>query len=199
MTMAPARAVTLIKPHTAARSGHREALPRWGIAVLVGLLVCCFFVPWLTAIFVPGRPTDMGSEPVPSVTSPTSRALWGVRLGFFAVGSFAGWFVARPINRALNRFLAGFNWVFDRLSAGYGRWSAACCASSLVLLVVYGGLLAMTVLGFKVVPKGFIPEQDKGYLVVNVQLPDGASLERTDRLVTELSQDRPKNRRASLT
>ena len=37
-------------------------------------------------------------------------------------------------------------------------------------------------------PKGFIPDQDKGYLVVNVQLPDGASLERTDRLVTELSK-----------
>ena len=46
----------------------------------------------------------------------------------------------------------------------------------------------MTGLGFHVVPKGFIPDQDKGYLVVNVQLPDGASLERTDRLVTKLSQ-----------
>ena len=46
----------------------------------------------------------------------------------------------------------------------------------------------MTGLGFKVVPKGFIPDQDKGYLVVNVQLPDGASLERTDRLVTRLSK-----------
>ena len=46
----------------------------------------------------------------------------------------------------------------------------------------------MTGLGFKVVPKGFIPDQDKGYLVVNVQLPDGASLERTDRLVTQLSK-----------
>ncbi len=45
--------------------------------------------------------------------------------------------------------------------------------------LVYGGLLALTGLGFKVVPKGFIPDQDKGYLVVNVQLPDGASLERT--------------------
>ena len=57
----------------------------------------------------------------------------------------------------------------------------------------------MTGLGFKVVPKGFIPDQDKGYLVVNVQLPDGASLERTDRLVSRTQQDRPGRPRASPT
>ena len=54
--------------------------------------------------------------------------------------------------------------------------------------MVYGGLLGLTALGFNVVPKGFIPDQDKGYLVVNVQLPDGASLDRTDRLVNRLSK-----------
>ena len=68
-----------------------------------------------------------------------------------------------------------------------------------MLLVVYGGLLALTGLGFHVVPKGFIPEQDKGYLVVNVQLPDGASLERTDRLVTRAQPDRPGRPTASTT
>jgi multidrug efflux pump len=56
------------------------------------------------------------------------------------------------------------------------------------VLLVYGGLLACTGLGFHLVPKGFIPDQDKGYLVVNVQLPDGASLARTDRLVTQLGK-----------
>src|SRR3954452_5244417 len=40
---------------------------------------------------------------------------------------------------------------------------------------------------FKVVPGGFIPEQDKGYLVVNAQLPDGASLERTDEIVRKMT------------
>ena len=92
------------------------------------------------------------------------------------------------MNAVLNRFLAGFNRVFDRLSSGYGTLVRGLLRVSVVLLVIYGGLLAMTALGFKVVPKGFIPDQDKGYLVVNVQLPDGASLERTDRLVTELGK-----------
>ena len=49
----------------------------------------------------------------------------------------------------------------------------------MVVLLVYGGLLALTYYGFTQVPGGFIPNQDKGYLIVNVQLPDSASLDRT--------------------
>jgi multidrug efflux pump len=58
---------------------------------------------------------------------------------------------------------------------------------SVIVLAVYGGLVGLTYVGFTTVPGGFIPEQDKGYLVVNMQLPDGASLERTDALVRQLS------------
>ena len=47
------------------------------------------------------------------------------------------------------------------------------------MLVVYGGLLALTYWGFTSTPTGFIPNQDKGYLIINVQLPDSASLDRT--------------------
>ena len=47
------------------------------------------------------------------------------------------------------------------------------------MLLVYVGLLGLTYYGFTNVPGGFIPNQDKGYLIVNVQLPDSASLERT--------------------
>jgi multidrug efflux pump len=58
---------------------------------------------------------------------------------------------------------------------------------SVVALLVYVGLIGLTFLGFRVVPVGFIPQQDKGYLVLNAQLPEGATLERSDRLVRELS------------
>ena len=50
---------------------------------------------------------------------------------------------------------------------------------SVLVLVVYGGLLYTTYWGFMESPAGFIPMQDKGYLLVNVQLPDAASVERT--------------------
>src|SRR5262249_46544897 len=50
---------------------------------------------------------------------------------------------------------------------------------SVIVLVVYVGLIGLTGFGFTRVPSGFVPSQDKGYLVTNIQLPDSASLERT--------------------
>src|SRR5207237_6874964 len=54
-------------------------------------------------------------------------------------------------------------------------------------LVTYAALLGVIVLGFRTIPTGFIPAQDKGYLIVAIQLPDGASLERTDAVVRRAS------------
>ncbi|HEX4609004.1 MAG TPA: efflux RND transporter permease subunit, partial [Urbifossiella sp.] len=55
-------------------------------------------------------------------------------------------------------------------------------------LLVYGGLLVLTYLGFRAVPTGFIPQQDQGYLVVNVELPEGASVERTERVMKRVAE-----------
>ena len=188
MTMAPARAVTLIKPHTPGHESQREALPRWGLAALIGFIAYALLASGVLSLLGVAA-GGHGQESEAAGESASSLALvWGVRLGIFALGTVLGWFIAPTANSVLNRFLAGFNWVFDRLSSGYGSLVRGLLRVSFILLLVYGGLLAMTAMGFKVVPKGFIPDQDKGYLVVNVQLPDGASLERTDRLVTELSK-----------
>mgnify|MGYP002782048681 CR=1 FL=1 len=48
-----------------------------------------------------------------------------------------------------------------------------------MVLLVYGGLLGLTYFGFNSLPTGFIPTQDKGYLVCSVQLPDATAIERT--------------------
>jgi multidrug efflux pump len=188
MTMAPARAVTLIKPHVHGQESHREALPRWGIALLIGYLVYWIVGPTVMAMAgLSAASAGHGAEAVEGHAGSTAAA-WGVWFVILGAGSVLGWFIAPQANAVLNKFLAAFNWVFDRLSDGYGAMVRGLLRVSFVLLLVYGGLLAMTALGFKVVPKGFIPDQDKGYLVVNVQLPDGASLERTDDLVTRLSK-----------
>jgi multidrug efflux pump subunit AcrB len=55
-------------------------------------------------------------------------------------------------------------------------------------LAVYGGLVWLTYWGFTKTPVGFIPQQDKGYLLVNVQLPDSASLERTDSVMRQVEK-----------
>jgi multidrug efflux pump len=188
MTMAPARAVTLIKPHVHGHASQREALPRWGLALLIGYLLYRLAGPIFMAMFGLSAPGGGHGAEAAEGHGPSLAALWSVRIVLVVVGSVLGWFIAPAANGVLNRFLAGFNWVFDRLSGGYGFLVRGLLRVSVILLLVYGGLLAMTALGFQVVPKGFIPDQDKGYLVVNVQLPDGASLERTDQLVTQLSR-----------
>ena len=59
---------------------------------------------------------------------------------------------------------------------------------SVIVLAVYGGLLYLTYFGFTHVPTGFIPPQDKGYLLVDVRLPDSASLERTQEVMKQIEQ-----------
>ena len=56
---------------------------------------------------------------------------------------------------------------------------------SVVVLLGYAGLLYLTYYGFAHTPTGFIPTQDKGYLLVNVQLPDSTSLEQTQRVMQQ--------------
>ena len=70
---------------------------------------------------------------------------------------------------------------------------------SAIVLLVYVGLLGLTGFGFTRSPRGFIPSQDKGYLIVNVQLPDSASLERTVDGDGEASRRSPWRRPASPT
>ena len=83
------------------------------------------------------------------------------------------------MNWALDHFFRGFNRVFERTTQAYGKTVGWCLRLSVIVLLVYVGLIGLTGFGFTRVPSGFVPIQDKGYLVVNIQLPDSASLERT--------------------
>jgi multidrug efflux pump len=86
-----------------------------------------------------------------------------------------GWFF-RPFNRA-------FAWSGDKYSSGV----ASVLRKSAVALVVYGGLVLLTAWSFKRMPTGFVPTQDKQYLVAFAQLPDGASLDRTEAVIRHMS------------
>ncbi|MDR3440917.1 multidrug efflux RND transporter permease subunit [Telmatospirillum sp.] len=85
-----------------------------------------------------------------------------------------------PLARPFVAFFRVFNRTFDRLAGGYGGLTRRLARISLLLLAVYGGLIALTGLEFYKTPKGFIPDQDQGYLITIIQLPPGASLARTD-------------------
>ncbi|HEY5777516.1 MAG TPA: efflux RND transporter permease subunit [Terrimicrobiaceae bacterium] len=97
------------------------------------------------------------------------------------------WF-ARIVDSGLGWFFRLFNKGFDRTTSGYTRVVGSTVRRTGIALVLYAGLLAMTWFGFRAVPTGFIPTQDSGYLIAFAQLPDGASLERTQSVMKRMSE-----------
>jgi HAE1 family hydrophobic/amphiphilic exporter-1 len=88
----------------------------------------------------------------------------------------------------LQPFYDGFNGLFRRMTGGYMSVATLFSRRLLLSVVALGGMtIAMGGL-FGVVPGGFVPEEDQGYFLVNVQLPDAASLERTDRVTRKVEQ-----------
>src|ERR1700741_1245341 len=102
--------------------------------------------------------------------------------------------LSRFIDTALGWFFRLFNRTFDLGIAGYGAVVRRLLRVSGLVSVVYIGLLALTGWLFQKVPGGFIPTMDQGYLVVFAQLPDGASLQRTEdvqRQIAEIGKNTP--------
>ncbi len=93
--------------------------------------------------------------------------------------------LTRGINFVLGWFFRLFNKGFDLATSAYGRSVGVFCRRSAIMLLLYGGLLFFTGKVFQAVPSGFIPTQDKGYLICFAQLPEGASLDRTQKVIAE--------------
>ena len=87
----------------------------------------------------------------------------------------------RLIEAAFRRFNVGFDWLSD----GYGKLTRRLVRGTAMVLILYLGLIGLTGVQFGRAPTGFIPEQDQGYLITVVQLPPGATLERTEAVVKE--------------
>jgi multidrug efflux pump len=96
------------------------------------------------------------------------------------------WF-GRGLDFVLGWFFRLFNRGFRGTTSAYTRAVRLALRLSVVVLVVYGGLLGLTYWGFTRLPSGYIPQQDKGYLLVSIQLPDATALERTQEVVTRIS------------
>jgi hydrophobe/amphiphile efflux-1 (HAE1) family protein len=96
--------------------------------------------------------------------------------------------LTRVINATLGWFFRGFNFAFERTTGAYAGVVRHVIRASVVALLVYVGMLYLTYEGFRRVPTGFIPLQDKGYLVASVQLPDSASLERTEEVMRRVEK-----------
>ncbi|MFO0807357.1 MAG: multidrug efflux RND transporter permease subunit [Gemmataceae bacterium] len=160
LTLSPALSAILLKPREDTR--HGEALPR---LIYVGL------GGWFGGMLFEFAITRM----VHDAMAPA----WWMYGSAIVLGALAGWLLTRPLNFVLGRGFRWFNFAFNRTTSAYTRAVGGLLRVSLLVLMIYGGLLGLTYLGFRSAPSGFIPQQDKGYLLVNLQLPDSSSSERT--------------------
>jgi multidrug efflux pump subunit AcrB len=181
LTLSPALTALLLRPRHAKkrRQGDTETkrqdpLPRVAFPLIGG---------WLAWQFLgPGMAEALSSFGSPSLLVSLSPYL------LFCLGAAVGWLVSRPLNWLLSGAFRSFNAGFDKATTGYVRLVSGLLRVSAVALVVYGGLLFLTYVGFANTPKGFIPAQDKGYLLVNVQLPDSASVQRTEQVMRRIEE-----------
>jgi multidrug efflux pump len=177
MTMTPARAASIFGSRKAGAHGDedKEALPWWFFGLVGGLAS----VWLLTPVFGEAGASATGEAPGLKATLATWRTYGLLFLPGAIAGGALGWFIIRPVNWVLGKLFRGFNRIFDRATQIYGIGVGWLLRLSAVVLVVYVGLIGLTGFGFSRIPTGFIPIQDKGYLLANIQLPDSASLERT--------------------
>ncbi|MEO7597932.1 MAG: efflux RND transporter permease subunit, partial [Opitutus sp.] len=96
--------------------------------------------------------------------------------------------LTRGMDFAFGWFFRPFNRFFEWASQKYSNGVARLLRLAVIALIIYVGLLGTTALLFKKVPAGFVPTQDKQYLVAFTQLPAAASLERTDNVVRRMSK-----------
>ena len=95
-----------------------------------------------------------------------------------------------PLTKLLDLLLGWLFWLFNTVfnwsTTAYTKFVSLLLRGSIVVLVVYGGLLVLTWSAFSRAPIGFVPDQDKGYLLLSVQLPDSASVQRTREILARI-------------
>jgi multidrug efflux pump len=94
----------------------------------------------------------------------------------------------RMLNRLFGWLFRPFNRWFGRSAGAYSGGVRFSLRHGAAMFLLYGGLLALTWTGFQVVPGGFIPVQDKLYLIGGVRMPEGSSLDRTEAVVKRMGE-----------
>jgi multidrug efflux pump len=174
LTLSPALSALLLRPRT---KGVFQALPWPAFVGAFGWAGYAFLapriLPYLQAAGVP-------------VDAPYLNAGYVAAAASIVAGGIVGFLAGKVLNPLFGWSFDLFNRGFDVATSFYTRIVAGLLRVSVLVLLLYGGLLGLTYWAFTRTPTGFIPAQDKGYLLVNVQLPDSSSLERTRRVMRQV-------------
>ena len=170
-----------LTPHDAAVKSMDEV----GAAlVAIALVLCAVFIPSAFITGISGQfyrqfaLTIAGATVISLVVSLTlSPAMCALLLRPHDTTREPRWW-----ERPIGGFFRLFNRGFEALGRGYAAVTRRAVRISVIVLLVYGAILAYGLNEFRKTPTGFIPQLDRGYLIVIVQLPPGASLARTDEI-----------------
>jgi len=166
------------------REAARRSMDEVGSALIaIALVLCAVFVPSAFITGISGQfyrqfaLTIAGATIISLIVSLTlSPAMCALLLKPRHAGA------PRLGERPIRGFFRGFNYVFDGVGRGY-RWLAGKVVRfAAIVLVIYAAILAFGLNGFRHTPQGFIPQLDRGYLIIVTQLPPGAALQRTDEV-----------------
>jgi hydrophobe/amphiphile efflux-1 (HAE1) family protein len=155
-----------------------------GALVAIALVLCSVFIPSAFITGISGQfyrqfaLTIAGATIISLIVSLTlSPAMCALLLKPRGASGRVPWW-----QRPIRGFFRGFNWGFEQLADGYHWLVARAVRFVAIMLILYVGILAYGLNEFRKTPTGFIPQVDRGYLIVVLQLPPGASLARTDEV-----------------
>jgi multidrug efflux pump len=178
-----------LTPREAAYRAMREVS---GPIIAIALVLCAVFVP---LAFISGLTGQFYKQFAPTIAISTvisainSLTLAPALAALLLKGHDApkDW-LTRVMDRLLGRFFRAFNRLFQRGSAAYGSGVKTAASRKAVILGIYAVLAIATIGVFKLVPNGFVRAQDKQYLIGFAQLPDGATLDRTEQVVRRINR-----------
>jgi multidrug efflux pump subunit AcrB len=176
LTLSPALTALLLRPRDKQTA---PPLPSFAFAIAGAWMGWEMLAPWLLEGLKPFPEFGRELQQTPAWTLPLAAAI---------VGAAGGWILAWPLNQLLAACFRAFNSGFGKATGAYTKVVGGLLRVSAIVIILYAGLLALTVIGFDRAPKGFIPAQDKGYLLVNVQLPDSASVQRTSQVMARIEK-----------
>lgn len=166
LSMTPARCALVMKPHGHATKS--DPLPKWVIMVLFGWIGYRFMAPFLGNL-------------IPQNYSGAIQTCAGILLGLVL-----GYVISVPFNQLVRQIYRAFDGMIGASTNIYVGLTRVLLRRALIMVVLYVGLIGFTGYAFTHTPTGFIPAQDKGYLVIAAQLPEGAALGRTDEVMRSL-------------
>jgi HAE1 family hydrophobic/amphiphilic exporter-1 len=174
-------------------NGHDAAIRAMDqlFAPIVGITLVLMSV-FLPAAFLPGLTGRMYAQFALVIAA--TALLSAINAATLKPTQCALWLRPAVPPERRNVFYRAFNAAYGRLEGAYARLIAAMTRRSGAMIVLALALIAVSLYGFTRVPTGFLPIEDQGYLLASVQLPDGASLERTQKAldrVTEIARGTP--------